>query len=276
MGAGSISDSEVVSADGSEQFDVAAYTAASVFNAVALPPNMPDFLRRAIEAQAERERAQPSPMTMGTADETSETEEERDKKVADRASDQINQITQQQQQERIAWAQTDHSFAGQTMNGEQWAKIAGELKLDGAGRDWLLAYLIEKGETPEQAKQTARDIQLAATAMSKPEADRTADEDAAMQRLDTNPQAKQIMQDYADAREQGFPSPSANPSQRLNSGQSASTASGADVLNQSFASAPALSQHYTAVLTATTPLDAPAPVVNTPAPQPTANAGLDL
>lgn len=267
-------DSVVELPNDSEQFDQAAYAAASIFNAVALPKGMPDYLKFAIEAQAERERVQPGPMT--ATNDTTESKEDREKKATERAAEQAGLIVQAQQREREEWAQAQHSFGTTTMTGTEWRQLADELGSDSAGHRWLMEYLLRQGKTEEEAEQTARDMKLAADGLSKPERDRTADERAAMQRIEANPESAQIIRDYKDAQEQGFPPAAERASKLTNTKQAASTNAGADALDAPFAGAPDLSEHHRAALSAATPLDAPQiAAAALPAPQPTASAGLD-
>lgn len=148
-------------------FDAAVYTAARIFNAVALPDDMPDFLKEAIEAKAEqakisaREAGFVAPEMGNLIDGKTIQERERDKDDEARAyvASIAQDIEQRRQQEREEasyqeWHQTRHTYAGQTMDGEDWHRLLTWFRDPANTAAWEDAMMTETGQSRDEVRQT--------------------------------------------------------------------------------------------------------------------------
>ncbi|MEJ7928294.1 hypothetical protein WG908_16220 [Sphingobium sp. AN641] len=256
-------------------FDTAVYTAARIFNAMALPYDMPDFLKEAIDARAEQAKisAQEAGFIaadMGRAfDGKTMQERERDKDEENRlyVVSVVQEIEQRLEREREEWAQQKHSFAGVNMSGEEYGAIGADLKRDSALRQWLIERLMKDGKTRSEAENKADVIADATTIMAKPESQRTDEEREKVKRAEQDPEIRKIMPKLAEQHRQMNSGMDQN--QSLNSGQKISVETGSDL----FASAPALSDHYGVALAATQPLQ-PAQKITRPTPTTPAPSGM--
>lgn len=277
MGEESLSlDSGIELPDDNRQFDTSTYVAALAFNeAASLPRDMPEWLKAMIHGQAEtvRQAAALDPLTLARLPQR-EAEAERKKAGDDYAADQLAMITAQIERER--WATTQHSFAGATMTGAEWRTVADELKDGGAGREWLMEYLLRQGRTEEQAKEEADDMELAARGMSELEADRTDEEREAMRRIESDPQKREVFQRYLDQRARGFENTASNELSSGHTGNAATVDDGADALAGGITTPFDLTDHHRAAVAATEPLNNLPPLSAIVAPQPQKAAGLDI
>lgn len=263
------------------QAGLATYVA-PIFNAVAYPANLPNFKIEALEREAALIQQQPSHIVFLDNDSRSnpEAKAKREREADDRADVQIGIIMQNQQWEqerqREEWMRTEHSFAGQTLTGKQWSEIASDLKEGGTGHDWLIHYLMQHGQSHQDAEKAVKDMQLAASGMSKPARDRTSDEVAAMKRVKENPVAADAYDHYREHRSVGFDTVTPDDPALSRADRSTSVSARADALDGGITGAPDLTAHHRSAVAAIQPLDSrPAPLPPASQPMPSAAAGLD-
>lgn len=266
--------------DSEWKVDPAVYTAARIFNAVALPDDMPDYLKDAIEAKAEQARISAqeagfvAPDTNRLIDGKTLQERERDKDEENRlyVVSVVQEVEQRLEREREEWAQQKHIFAGINMFGEEYGAIGADLKRDSVLRQWLIERLMKDGKTRSEAENKADIIADATTIMAKPESQRTDAEREKVRRAEQDPEIRKVMPELAEQHRQI--NAGMEQKQSLNAGQNSSVETGSDL----FASAPALTNHYGVALAATEPLQAvqkitpPAPTT----PAPSGMAGMEI
>lgn len=256
-------------------FDPAVYTAARIFNAVALPDDMPDYLKDAIDAKAEQAKisAQEAGFiatdTNRLIDGKTIQERQRDKDEENRlyVAAVVKDAEQRLERERKEWARQTHSFAGVNMSGEEFGAIGADLKRDSALRQWLIERLMKDGKTRSEAENKADIIADATTIMAKPESQRTDEEREKVKRAEQDPEIRKIMPKLAEQHRQM--DAGMNQQQSLNAGKSESVTARSDL----FASAPELKNHYGVALTATEPLQ-PTQKIAPPAPMTPAPSGM--
>lgn len=257
------------------QFDKAVYTASKIFNAVALPDDMPDFLKEAIDAKAEQAKISAQEAGFIAADMgrvfdgKTLQERERDKDEENRlyVASVVQDVEQRLEREREEWAQQKHSFAGVDLSGEEYGAIGADLKRDSALRQWLIERLMKDGKTRSEAENKADIIADANTIMAKPESQRTDEEREKVKRAEQDPEIRKVMPELAEQHRQM--NAGMEQKRSLNAGQTASVETGSDL----FASAPALTTHYGVALAATEPLQ-PVQKITPPAPTTPAPSGM--
>lgn len=217
------------------------------------------------------------PVTQETPQERRERiEQEQLEAMRDGLEDTQRQL--KEEREREEWSNSTHSFAGADLTGEEWGELGDELGKDGKLRQWLVTRLMKDGKTTKaQAEKNADTLSLAFQGMSKPESQRSEEENAAIKKVDETPELKKVVPAVAEQFTSGTPLTAEADKSAMAGQRSASVASGGDL----FASAPALTQHHQAAVAATEPLDAPkAPIriaaLEKPAPVAAASAGLDF
>lgn len=256
------------------QFDTVTYVTSAIFNLVAFPPNMPDYLRRHIEAEAAfAQRLDDAGVTIGGANGGpigEKTKAQRQKEKADEAFEiMTSQVEERREHERQEWARSQHSLAGTQMTGSEWGELASDLRRNGPLRDWLVQRLLREGGSKEEAKRKAAEFADAATIMGKPQSEWTPAEREKIDRANADPIFRKVLPELQEQRLNG---PEALARRDISQANlETSTTARADL----FASAPALTGQYQIAVAATKPLDVPksgaAPLVLAPAP-----AGLDV
>lgn len=180
-------------------------------------------------------------------------QEERDNELREMLSDQI---------ERQEWAQSQHSYAGMTMTGEEWSEFADELQGDTPLRKWLVEQIMAKdGKSETQAKQQADQIALLAKMQSVPR-DQWTDE---MKQLDAylndHPEVRQKYDDYLKrSHDKALAFERGAPAEAVETKTSNTVRSSTDAGAELFSSAPDLTEHHARAMVATEPLDVKADV----------------
>lgn len=180
-----------------EQFDRATYVAALAFNNAALPSNMPEWLKAAIEARADELRSDPGNIMLIDAAATREFKQKQADEANEEFVSQIVQIAQQQEREREEWAHTKSTVAGVTMTGAEWAELAQRLKNDDSLRQEVLDLFIQRGMTREQAERRYDRIQAVAEAASVPPSQRSEDQKRVISDANADPTIMRDLQDVA-------------------------------------------------------------------------------
>ena len=196
-------DSQVELRGDSEQCDLAVYTAAATFNAVAFPPNMPEELKREIEARAERARQANPNINLATGDPSSvDAKKKREADADDRADQQLSLILQEQQREREAWMQTPSTVGGVTMTGEEWSELSKRLRSDDELRSRIMDAFMARGMTEAEAERRYDRVADVAEIMAIPPAQRTEEQQAKVEKADADPTFKQDAQVTRDVAAQ--------------------------------------------------------------------------
>lgn len=240
-----------------EQFDQATYVAALAFNSVALPPNMPDFLKEAILARAEQQRETAGDFVIDNRGNTNDAKsrQEREEEASDFISQWV-QNAQQQQAEREherEWMQSPHTYAGQTMDAAQWKQMM-EWFADQNVAQWEDAMMAETGQSREEVRQTGGKMKRFYDLMDKDAKDTlTKEESAEFKQLNDDSDVKrgvEVQQEIQSLQN----SPKAHLADRneatLDGHQAASAVSFAAALDDSspskagLAAVPALSPTY--------------------------------
>jgi len=258
-------DSQVELSDDNEQFDPATYVVALAFNDAALPPNMPEWLKAAIQARADQLRSDPDNLML--AGQVSERDAKQ-KRIDDANEELLSQLSQVAQQ-REAWASGEHRFAGVSMTGKEWEDLANDLKRDGPLRDWLIQRLMRESISKADADKKAAEFADIAAIMAKPKSEWTPAEHEKMDRASDDPTFKKVMPELQDQQRNLAAGSGLRDSRDTDRDKSVGAG------NDLFASAPNLTDQYRVAVVATQPLDtqklSTAPVVLPPAP-----AGLEV
>lgn len=139
------------------------------------------------------------------ADQYEELERRRDRKAdEDKKRDDEADAYQdaiEREEERREYEQSQHRFIGGNLTGAEWGELSDKISNDQASRQWLIALMLRDGKTKGEAERDADTIGLAFKGMSKREADRTADEKAAMKRVETDPTLKREAQAYINEQQ---------------------------------------------------------------------------
>ena len=189
-------DSQVELRGDSEQFDLAVYTAAATFNAVAFPPNMPEEVKQEIEARAERARQANPNINFATDDPSGvEAKKKREADADDRADLQLSLILQEQQREREAWMRTPSTVGGVTMTGEEWSELSKRLRSDDDLRARIMDAFMRRGMTEAEAERRCDRVADIAEIMALPPAQRTEEQQAKVEKADADPTFKQDVRD---------------------------------------------------------------------------------
>jgi len=187
-----------------EQFDPATYVASAVFNAVAFPANMPEYLKRHIEAEAAfAQRLDDAGMTIGGANGGpigEMTKAERNKKAGDEAADYLSILSEKferEEREREEWSHTVSTVAGVSMTGKEWAQLAERLRNDEDLHRRLIEIYRARGMTGAEAEARYDRIAEVATIAAIPPSQRTEAQKVTMKDANSEPS---IGRDLADAR----------------------------------------------------------------------------
>lgn len=150
---------------GDEQFDISTYVATTVFNSAAYPRGMPEFLIRHIEAEASfAQRLDDAGMTIGGVNGGplgDKSKSERQKDADDRALDNfstamelVEREQERQQENERQWLATSHTYAGQTLSGEDWRKMAEWFHDPTNATAWEDAMMAQTGQSRDEVRRT--------------------------------------------------------------------------------------------------------------------------
>lgn len=166
-------------------------------------------------------------------------QEQKKEKDAEAASDEGSEISgdiqKQQQKEREEWAQTQHSYFGADLSGDEWGDLADQVGQKGPVRDRLVKRLMEQGKSKADAEKKADEMGQVYRILSKPESQWTDDEKAKVQAAKTDPDFQKNTADVAQYMKQERQAASLGAENKVEQvSASASTAQsvtvGADVL----------------------------------------------
>lgn len=145
--------------DAGAQVDASALSLAAVFGSVSFPPGMPDYQMIAILERAEQTRSVAGDFVQGNQFGI-EAERQRVKEEREQGTDTLSmmiQIAQQEQAEREherIWSETSHSYARQTMSGEEWKRMKDWFSNDENVAQWEDAMIAETGQSRAEVRQT--------------------------------------------------------------------------------------------------------------------------
>jgi hypothetical protein len=208
MGVGdSISlDSDVELRGENEQFDPATYVASAVFNSVAFPSNMPEYLRRHIEAEAAfAQRLDDAGMTIGGANGGpigEMTKAERLKKADEESAEYLGAMSEEserREREREEWSRTTSTVAGVSMTGAEWAKLAERLRNDEDLHRRLIEIYRARGMTGAEAEARYDRVAEIAGIAAIPPNQRTDVQRGKIESAESDPSFKRDMNEASDA-----------------------------------------------------------------------------
>ncbi|MBJ7443779.1 MAG: hypothetical protein JHD32_05585 [Sphingobium sp.] len=136
-----------------------------VFNAVAFPPNLPDHVRTALAAKADMARnvAAEAGFVRPTLDRPAdgktpeERAKDRDDQLLSYAAQTLEEIEVRRQREEASyqeWRQGSHTYAGQTMDGEDWHRAMNWFRDPSNVADWEDAMMAKTGQSRDEVRQT--------------------------------------------------------------------------------------------------------------------------
>ncbi|HEX7822825.1 MAG TPA: hypothetical protein VF463_19675 [Sphingobium sp.] len=136
-----------------------------VFNAVALPPELPDDVKAAVIAKADQARdaaveagfVLPSANGPSDGKTPEERKKEREEKSLSYASLMMDEMEDQRKREEAhyaEWRQSSHTYAGQTMDGEQWHRLMNWFRDPANVTAWEDAMMAQTGQSREEVRQT--------------------------------------------------------------------------------------------------------------------------
>ncbi|UDF05349.1 hypothetical protein [Asticcacaulis sp. AND118] len=170
-------------------------------------------------------------------------------------------------QEQAEWSRTKHEYFGVALTGAEWGELGMRLQTDKRMQDWLVNRLMKDGDSREEAVRKAKELADLATILSKPENQRTKEEQAKVDAALKDPQFNKIMPELNEQRIAG--NQKLDAEKPLHMEQTQSVGDGAEI----FASAPNMTAHHAKANAATVPLDNPE---KRPAPAPLAAPDLSL
>lgn len=140
--------------DAGAQVDASALALAAVFGPVSFPPDMPDHIKDAVLRRADEARE-----VAGTAviDGRSDPRKRDSDEERDAALDQWSQMIAQQQREaanEAAWLASSHTYAGQTLSGEEWKRMREWFGNVENVAEWEDAMMAETGQSREEVRHT--------------------------------------------------------------------------------------------------------------------------
>lgn len=136
--------------------DASALALAATFGAVAFPPDMPDHIKDAILKRAEQAREAAGPFVI----DNNRPSKNSDRDASEERDDALMQLTQMLQQQRreaeseAAWLASSHSYAGQTLSGEDWKRMRDWFGNEDNVAQWEDAMMAETGQSREEVRQT--------------------------------------------------------------------------------------------------------------------------
>ena len=222
----------------------------------------------AIEAEANLIQNQPgselfSRHNGGPIKNLRDDEKSEEEKRIDQLRDAVAFADELRERQRDEWEKQVHSFAGANLTGEQWGELGTELQEGGVLKEWLIARLMKGGNTRDDAEKKAKEITDIARILAKPEREWTQGERAQVENGKRNEEFQEVMPELAEQSMKG------THSLAVSQAAHSSTQKSVEAREDAFASAPDLSQHHAAALSAQTPLDAVKPLAAAPqAPEP--------
>lgn len=172
--------------------DIGTAVYALAFNAVALPPNLPEAIRQRIEESAAREREALGPADALAFETRGRREEDERKKDSDRKMEVLEEVERQREE----WARTSHSFGSVTRTGAEWQELSQDLR-SGELRNWLLVQIMADGHSRADAERIADKARDIAGIIATPESLRTPEQRRDMAEADRDPQLRRYL-DMAD------------------------------------------------------------------------------
>ncbi|MDQ4418846.1 hypothetical protein OOT33_00090 [Sphingobium sp. DEHP117] len=150
--------------DAEAQVDPSVHTLGAIFGHASFPPDMPEEVKAAILERAEQERLlagdmilAPAVNAMSPQARSEKDEKEREEFIAD-----IRQAMAQQELERqheAEWLASSHTYAGQTLSGEDWKKMMHWFADDANIAAWEEAMMAETGQSREEVRRTGGKMQ---------------------------------------------------------------------------------------------------------------------
>lgn len=139
--------------------DPATYVAA--FNPVALPPDMPDYLKAEIELRSERVQRMAQEAGFANSDNdgflNARSQQERQNERDAEALENVSAAVQQAERERLherEWLEQSHSHAGQTLTGEEWRAMRNWFGDAENVATWEEAMMAETGASLADVRRT--------------------------------------------------------------------------------------------------------------------------
>jgi hypothetical protein len=142
--------------DAEAQIDASVLSLAGVFGAVAFPPDLPDHIKDAILKRAEQAREAAGHFVI----DNDRPSKNSDKGANDERDYALIELTQQLEQQRreaeneAAWLGSSHTYAGQTLSGEEWMQMRDWFGNEDNVAAWEDAMMAETGESREEVRQT--------------------------------------------------------------------------------------------------------------------------
>lgn len=141
--------------DAGAQVDASALALAAVFGAVSFPPDMPDHIKEVVLRRADeaRELAGSTVIDSKIDPRQRDPDEERDA-----ALDQWSQMIAQQQREaanEAAWLASAHTYAGQTLSGEEWKRMHDWFGNADNVAEWEDAMMADTGQSRAEVRHTS-------------------------------------------------------------------------------------------------------------------------
>jgi len=171
-----------------------------VFNAVALPPNLPDHIKSALMARADQ--ARDAAVEAGFVQPTAAdgigylTREERQRRDDEKNGEYLGVIMAQEERrrrEQEVWSHTKSTVGGVTMTGAEWSEVAHRLRNDEDLRRRVMDAFKDQGMSEREAEaryERAADI---AEIAAIPPSQRTSEQTATMKQAETDPTLKRDM-----------------------------------------------------------------------------------
>lgn len=134
-------------------------TLGAVFGTASFPPDMPEEIKAAILERAEQERVLAGDMVMGTPSTslTLQAKAEREEQTREEFAATWTALERQQEiqkQNEAAWLESSHTYAGQTLDGEDWERMRKWFGNEENVAAWEDAMMAETGQTREEVRAT--------------------------------------------------------------------------------------------------------------------------
>lgn len=145
--------------DAGAQVDASVSTLGAVFGTASFPPDMSEEIKAAILERAEQERALAGEMVMGTPSTTltlqaKEEQEERTREEFAATWTALERQQEIQKQNEAAWLQSSHTYAGQTLSGEDWEQMRKWFGDEENVAAWEDAMMAETGQSRDEVRRT--------------------------------------------------------------------------------------------------------------------------
>lgn len=145
--------------DAGAQVDTSVSTLGAVFGTASFPPDMPEEIKTAILERAEQERMLAGDMVMGTPSTslTLQAKEEKEAQTREEFAATWTALERQHEIERqneAAWLGSSHTYAGQTLSGEDWERMLKWFGDEENAAAWEDAMMAETGQSREEVRRT--------------------------------------------------------------------------------------------------------------------------